>query len=115
MQAFVSYMRSVYLHKDKRIFQLDKLPTEAFAASLGLPGAPKIKFLSKEIAKLKKNASHAISSALEEVKGKGSEESEVGSSSEGSENEEEEPKKKVRSEQSSPNSSETFALERCSH
>lgn len=86
-------MRSVYLHKDKRIFQLHKLPTEEFAASLGLPGAPKIKFLSKEIAKLKKNASHAIASALEEVEGKGSEESELGSSSEESENEVEVTKK----------------------
>lgn len=110
-------MRSVYLHKDKRIFQLDKLPTEEFAASLGLPGAPKIKFLSKEIAKLKKNASHAIASALEEVKGKGNEDSEVGSSSEGSESEEE-PKKKVRSDQSLSNLSnlsEIFVLERRSH
>ncbi|KAI5119475.1 hypothetical protein M0805_007209 [Coniferiporia weirii] len=62
-RAFVSYMRSVYLHKDKSIFRLDKLPTEKFAASLGLPGAPKIKFLAKEVAKQKKNASHVAVAA----------------------------------------------------
>lgn len=51
-------MRSVYLHKDKSIFKIDELPAERFAASLGLPGAPKIKFLSKEAAKKRKNASY---------------------------------------------------------
>lgn len=60
LQAFVSYMRSVYLHKDKSIFQLDKLPVDRFAASLGLPGAPKIKFLAKEAAKAKKNVSRDL-------------------------------------------------------
>ena len=34
---------------------IDKLPTEKFALSLGLPGAPKIKFLAKEVAKKMKN------------------------------------------------------------
>lgn len=55
-QAFVSYLRSVYLQKDKSIFKLDELPVERFAEALGLPGMPKIKFLSKEIAKKRKNA-----------------------------------------------------------
>ncbi|KAL5514712.1 hypothetical protein ACEPAG_2028 [Sanghuangporus baumii] len=57
-KAFVSYMRSVFLHKDKSIFRIDELPAEKFAASLGLPGAPKIKFLSKDAAKKRKNASY---------------------------------------------------------
>ncbi|KAI0942852.1 hypothetical protein AcV7_002148 [Taiwanofungus camphoratus] len=55
-RAFVSYLRSVYLQKDKSIFKLDELPVERFAEALGLPGMPKIKFLSKEIAKKRKNA-----------------------------------------------------------
>jgi hypothetical protein len=38
-------MRSVYLQSDKSIFKVDKLPAEDFAAALGLPGAPKIKFV----------------------------------------------------------------------
>jgi ATP-dependent RNA helicase DDX10/DBP4 len=65
LQAFVSYLRSVHLHKDKSIFKVAELPVKAFAASLGLPGAPKIKFLSKEIAKQRKNASRALSSLTE--------------------------------------------------
>ncbi|OCH87503.1 DEAD-domain-containing protein [Obba rivulosa] len=55
-RAFVSYVRSIYLHKDKSIFKVDQLPVERFAQSLGLPGMPKIKFLTKELAKKKKNA-----------------------------------------------------------
>jgi len=62
-RAFVSYMRSVYLHKDKAIFQLDKLPADRFAAALGLPGTPKIKFLAREKAKQKKNASRDVDGA----------------------------------------------------
>jgi len=53
-QAFVSYMKSVHLQKDKSIFDLTQLPVEAFAASLGLPGAPQIKFIGQ--AHQKKNA-----------------------------------------------------------
>ncbi|KAF9996888.1 ATP-dependent RNA helicase dbp4 [Entomortierella chlamydospora] len=50
-KAFISYMRSVYLQKDKTIFDVNALPAEEFAASLGLPGAPKIKFVEKSKAK----------------------------------------------------------------
>ncbi|THH26515.1 hypothetical protein EUX98_g7671 [Antrodiella citrinella] len=66
-RAFVSYLRSVHLHKDKAVFKLEELPVERFAESLGLPGAPKIKFLSKEIAKKKKNASHLVAATLPEA------------------------------------------------
>ncbi|KIL68387.1 hypothetical protein M378DRAFT_21908 [Amanita muscaria Koide BX008] len=59
-RAFVSYMRSVHLHKDKAVFKLDQLPVDRFAEALGLPGAPKIKFLRRELAKQKKNASRAL-------------------------------------------------------
>ena len=44
-QAFISYMRSVHIQKDKTVFKLSELPAEAYAASLGLPGAPRIKLL----------------------------------------------------------------------
>ncbi|KAI1299076.1 ATP-dependent RNA helicase dbp4 [Mortierella claussenii] len=50
-KAFISYMRSIYLQKDKTIFDVNALPAEDFAASLGLPGAPKIKFVEKSKAK----------------------------------------------------------------
>lgn len=52
----MSYMKSIYLQKDKSIFKLEELPADKFAESLGLPGAPKIKFLNKEVASKKKNA-----------------------------------------------------------
>ncbi|KAH9057338.1 DEAD-domain-containing protein [Lactarius vividus] len=56
-RALVSYVRSVHLHHNKTIFKVDELPIEAFAASLGLAGAPKIRFLSRAQAKERKNAS----------------------------------------------------------
>ncbi|KAF8584632.1 DEAD-domain-containing protein [Ramaria rubella] len=59
-RAFVSYMKSIYLQKDKSIFKLDELPVDKFAESLGLPGTPKIKFLRKDAAQKKKNASRVI-------------------------------------------------------
>ncbi|KAG6865184.1 hypothetical protein C0991_004627 [Blastosporella zonata] len=62
-RAFVSYLRSVHLHKDKSIFKVNELPVQRYAESLGLPGAPKIKFLDKEIAKHKKNASRTVEAA----------------------------------------------------
>jgi len=67
LQAFVSYLRSVYLHKDKAVFQIDELPVDRYAESLGLPGTPKIKFLGKEIAKKKKNASRAVAALQAEI------------------------------------------------
>lgn len=55
-KAFVSYTRSIHLQKDKEVFKLKELPLEEFASSLGLPGAPKIKFLKGDNAKTLKNA-----------------------------------------------------------
>ncbi len=66
-KAFVSYTRSVHLQKDKEVFKLKELPLEEFASSLGLPGAPKIKFLKGDNAKTLKNAPRqAISSSEDE-------------------------------------------------
>lgn len=42
-KAFISYVRSIFIQKDKEVFHFDKLPLDEFANSLGLPGAPKIK------------------------------------------------------------------------
>ena len=46
-QALVSHVRSVHPHHDKAVFKVEALPVEAFAASLGLAGAPKIRLLSR--------------------------------------------------------------------
>lgn len=91
MQAFVSYLRSVYLHKDKSIFKVDELPVKQFAESLGLPGVPKIKFLSKELAKKKKNASREVAETLPPARPEPEEASfEAYESSEGESDEEDE-------------------------
>ncbi|KXH36837.1 DEAD/DEAH box helicase [Colletotrichum salicis] len=55
-KAFISYVRSIYLQKDKEVFKFNKLDLDAFAASLGLPGAPQIKMRKGEDIKKVKNA-----------------------------------------------------------
>ena len=79
-------MRSVFLHKDKSIFQVDKLPADRFAASLGLPGTPKIKFLAKAAANKNKNAPYPLQESLNGStivqNGKASDEEEEASSDE---------------------------------
>ena len=88
-QTFVSYLRAVHFQKNKEIFKLEELPIERYAESLGLPGAPKIKFLNKEIAKRKKNASHAALNSASKKTDEGpspdSSETESGDSDDGSE------------------------------
>ncbi|KAF3935705.1 hypothetical protein ABW19_dt0208113 [Dactylella cylindrospora] len=59
-KAFTSYARSVYIQKDREVFDLEKLPLQDFATSLGLPGAPRIKFMKGEDAKERKNAPRAL-------------------------------------------------------
>ena len=54
-KAFVSYLRSIYLMKDKETFDVTKLPLKEYADSLGLPGVPKVKFMAAEKAKARKN------------------------------------------------------------
>lgn len=69
-KAFVSYVRSIHIQKDKEIFKLNELPLEEFSASLGLPGAPRIKFLKGDNAKNLKNAPRqAVSSSEDEGDG----------------------------------------------
>ncbi|KAK1993176.1 DEAD/DEAH box helicase [Colletotrichum falcatum] len=55
-KAFISYVRSVYLQRDKDVFKFDELDLDAYAASLGLPGAPQIKLRKGEDIKKIKNA-----------------------------------------------------------
>ncbi|CAN6183562.1 unnamed protein product [Urochloa humidicola] len=48
-RAFVTYLKSVYLQKDKTVFDLSRFSAEqfaAYAASLGLPVTPTIRFIS---------------------------------------------------------------------
>ncbi|OKL59694.1 ATP-dependent RNA helicase dbp4 [Talaromyces atroroseus] len=59
-KAFISYVKSIHVQKDKEIFKVKELPLDAFAASLGLPGAPRIKFIKGEDSKLQKNQPRAL-------------------------------------------------------
>jgi ATP-dependent RNA helicase DDX10/DBP4 len=68
-KAFVSYVRSVYVQKDKEIFRIKELPLEEFAASLGLPGAPRIKFLKGDSVKRLKNAPRNLQLSSEDEGG----------------------------------------------
>ncbi|KAL6708510.1 ATP-dependent RNA helicase dbp4 [Coniothyrium glycines] len=56
-KAFMTHVKSIYLQKDKEIFKLKEYDLEAYAASLGLPGTPKIKFLKDDNSKQKKQVS----------------------------------------------------------
>jgi len=66
-QAFISYLKSVYIQKNKEVFSVGSLPVEKFAESLGLPGAPQIKFISQEQAKKKKNRVKVVEVRGDEV------------------------------------------------
>ncbi|KAH6676549.1 P-loop containing nucleoside triphosphate hydrolase protein [Halenospora varia] len=65
-KAFVSYTRSVHVQKDKEIFKLNDYDLEGYAASMGLPGAPKIKFQKGDDAKKVKNQPRALLSSDDE-------------------------------------------------
>ncbi|KAL6882852.1 DEAD domain-containing protein [Trichoderma longibrachiatum] len=65
-KAFISYTRSIHLQKDKEVFKFDAHDWDAYAASLGLPGTPQIKFQRGEDIKRIKNAPrHGMSSDSE--------------------------------------------------
>ncbi|CAK8538797.1 unnamed protein product [Lathyrus sativus] len=48
-RAFVTYLRSIHLQKDKEIFDILKLPIDEYSASLGLPMTPKIRFINQKL------------------------------------------------------------------
>jgi ATP-dependent RNA helicase DDX10/DBP4 len=58
-KAFVSYVRSIHLQSDKSTFDVTALPLDTYAESLGLAGAPKVKFV-KEAQAAKKKAERML-------------------------------------------------------
>ncbi|KAF9666993.1 hypothetical protein SADUNF_Sadunf16G0286700 [Salix dunnii] len=48
-RAFITYLRSIHIQKDKEVFDVLKLSIEEFSASLGLPMTPKVRFLNQKI------------------------------------------------------------------
>ncbi|XP_053593491.1 probable ATP-dependent RNA helicase DDX10 [Microplitis demolitor] len=63
-RAFYSYIKAVDKMKDKEIFDVKSLDTDAYAISLGLAIAPKIRFVKKRNNKENKNESNKIESKL---------------------------------------------------
>jgi len=53
-RAFVSYIKSVSLEKNKQIFDVKSIDTAKFAESLGLAVAPRVRFLERRENKVKK-------------------------------------------------------------
>lgn len=60
-RAFVAYIKSVVLMKNKKIFNVEKLDTDAFARSLGLVAVPRVRFLARLQKHREKNRSKQLS------------------------------------------------------
>ena len=69
-RAFISYMRSIHIQRDKEVFAFQEYPAEEFAASMGLPGAPQIKLAEgKGRARVRGNAAKKEEDKVEEKVG----------------------------------------------
>jgi len=55
-RSVVSYLRCVYLMKDKTVFKLDQIDVASLARSYGLVNAPKLEFVSKAEVRAKSSA-----------------------------------------------------------
>ena len=64
-KAFVNYVRSIHIMSDKETFRLKELDLEGYAASLGLPGAPRVKFLKGDDTRARKNMPRALAATLQ--------------------------------------------------
>uniref|UniRef100_A0A0A9VZ79 ATP-dependent RNA helicase n=1 Tax=Lygus hesperus TaxID=30085 RepID=A0A0A9VZ79_LYGHE len=64
-RAFVSYCKSVFLMKDKQVFDFSGLDTAEFAKSLGLVATPRIRFIDK--AQKSKNPGKKLSPSEEKT------------------------------------------------
>uniref|UniRef100_A0A5B7AWM7 Putative DEAD-box ATP-dependent RNA helicase 32 n=1 Tax=Davidia involucrata TaxID=16924 RepID=A0A5B7AWM7_DAVIN len=48
-RAFITYLRSIHVQRDKEVFDVMNLPIDEFSASLGLPMTPRIRFLKQKL------------------------------------------------------------------
>ena len=69
-KAFVTFVRSYFLQKDKDVFDVGALPLEEYAAALGLPGAPRIR-LVKKTKKSKEAGARGAGTSSDEEEGDG--------------------------------------------
>ena len=65
-KAFSSYVRSIYLQKDKEVFKVEDIPLDEFAEGLGLPTVPHVKFIPGDKLKQAKNAPHPAAESSDE-------------------------------------------------
>lgn len=68
-RCFVSYLRSVYLMKNKEVFDVNKLQLHQYALSLGLAVAPRVRFLNKPQAprpKVEQSGQNEVHPSVEE-------------------------------------------------
>lgn len=61
-RAFVSYIKSVYLMKNKKIFDVDKLNFDEYARSLGLVVTPRVRFLQRIKKRKEANTQNTVES-----------------------------------------------------
>lgn len=59
-KAFISYVRSIYIHPDKDVFDVQSIPLDDFAKSLGLASAPNVKIKGDHVKNENKNKSRAL-------------------------------------------------------
>jgi ATP-dependent RNA helicase DDX10/DBP4 len=61
-RAVICYLRSVYLQKNKKVFDIKSIDMDAYAFSMGLPNAPRLRFLQ-----VKSAGAHNASDSDEDV------------------------------------------------
>ncbi|XP_022151010.1 DEAD-box ATP-dependent RNA helicase 32 [Momordica charantia] len=64
-RAFITYLRSIHIQKNKEVFDVMKLSIDEFSASLGLPMTPKIRFIDQKRRKSEKVSANSTFLVLE--------------------------------------------------
>lgn len=67
-RAVISYIRSVFLNKDKTVFKVNEIDLEKLSQSFGLLSAPQIEFLSQDQTKKVKNSK--LNKLMEKIRAK---------------------------------------------
>lgn len=70
-RCFVSYMKAVYLMKNKEVFDVTKIDTDAYASSLGLAIPPRVRFIQRKMTKFsnKEALTNELDSVFQNPKG----------------------------------------------
>ena len=71
-KSYICYLRSIYLQSNKRVFDLGKLPVAEYALSLGLPQAPKVRFMNKLLSKQREEPRQKETDVQDDIDGFGS-------------------------------------------